>query len=177
MFFFCVLEKYSKGIKRSMIEYRIKQYRRFLYILLILAICALLTAIYMNYWGKVPSTIKIRAGIEETLNFDVPVSGRIYQSGGMYRDEAVYQGEAIESLSDRVESIPISLSSDVTLRASQIDHYIMDLKLFGVFPYKSVDIQVIRDKTLIPSGIPIGIYVRTNGILVVWIGEFENEQG
>ena len=31
--------------------------------------------------------------------------------------------------------------------------------------------------TLIPSGIPIGIYVKTNGVLVVGIGEFENERG
>lgn len=154
-----------------MIEHRIKLYRRFLYILLVFGICALLAAIYMNYWERVPSTIKIRAGIEETLNFEIPVSGRIYQRGDTYRDEAV------ESISDQVESIPIDLSNDVTLRASQIDHYIMDLKLFGVIPYKSVDIQVIQDKTLIPSGIPIGIYVRTNGILVVGIGEFENERG
>ena len=37
----------------------------------------------------------------------------------------------------------------------------MDLKLFGVIPYKNVDVEVIQDKMLIPSGIPIGIYVKT----------------
>ncbi|MDE5596436.1 MAG: SpoIVB peptidase, partial [Lachnospiraceae bacterium] len=31
--------------------------------------------------------------------------------------------------------------------------------------------------TLIPSGIPIGIYVKTDGVLVVGIGEFENPSG
>lgn len=148
-----------------MIEHRLKNYRRFLYILLAFGICALVAAVYMNYWERVPSTIKIRAGIEETLNFDVPVSGRIYQD------------EAVESVSSQLESIPVNLNRGVTMRASQIDHYVMDLRLFGVIPYKSVDIQVIQDKLLIPSGIPIGIYVRTNGILVVGIGEFENEKG
>lgn len=151
-----------------MIEHRLKNYRRFLYILLAFGICALMAAVYMNYWERVPSTINIRAGMEETLNFDVPVSGRIYQDK---RDEAV------ESISSQMESIPVNLSRGVTMRASQIDHYVMDLKLFGVIPYKSVDIQVIQDKLLIPSGIPIGIYVKTNGILVVGIGEFENEKG
>lgn len=148
-----------------MIEHRLKNYRRFLYILLAFGICALMAAVYMNYWERIPSTVKIRAGIEETLNFDVPVSGWIYQD------------EAVESISSQGESIPVNLSRSVTMRASQIDHYVMDLKLFGVIPYKSVDIQVIQDKLLIPSGIPIGIYVRTNGILVVGIGEFENKKG
>ena len=35
----------------------------------------------------------------------------------------------------------------------------------------------VRDKMLIPSGIPIGIYVKTSGVLVVGIGEFENSEG
>lgn len=145
-----------------MIDYRIRRYRRFLYILLAAGLIALVTTIYMDYWKKVPSTIKIRAGVEQELDFRVPASGEIYQE------------EAVESLS---KSIHVNFSRGVTLRANQIDHYTMDLKLFGILPYKSVDIQVIQDTTLIPSGLPIGIYVKTNGVLVVGIGEFENPDG
>lgn len=146
-------------------EYRLKNYRRFLYILLAAGLIAIFTAVYMDYWQKVPSTIKIRAGIEQELNFHVPVSGEIYQP------------EAVESLSTQVESLHVDFSKGVTLKANQIDNYVMDLKLFGVLPYKSVDIQVIQDKMLTPSGIPIGIYVKTEGVLVVGIGEFKNLEG
>lgn len=142
-----------------------KRYRRFLYIILACGLIALLATTYIDYWRKVPSTIKLRAGAEQTLDFHVPVSGEIYQE------------EAVESISTRIESLPVDLSRGITIKAGQIERYKMDLKLFGFFPYKSVDVQVIQDKTLIPSGIPIGIYVKTSGVLVVGIGEFENGQG
>lgn len=142
-----------------------KRYRRFLYIILACGLIALLATTYIDYWRKVPSTIKLRAGAEQTLDFHVPASGEIYQE------------EAVESISNRIESLPVDLSRGITIKAGQIERYKMDLKLFGFFPYKSVDVQVIQDKTLIPSGIPIGIYVKTSGVLVVGIGEFENGQG
>ncbi|MDE6664403.1 MAG: SpoIVB peptidase [Lachnospiraceae bacterium] len=148
-----------------MSEYKLKNYRRFLYILLAASTIALLTAVYMDYWRKVPSTIKIRAGVEQQLDFHVPASGEIYQE------------EAVESISTRVNSLHVDFSKGVTLKANQIDNYVMDLKLFGIIPYKSVDIQVIQDKMLTPSGLPIGIYVKTEGVLVVGIGEFKNEKG
>ena len=148
-----------------MTDYRTRRYRRFLYILLTAGLIALVITVYIDYWKKVPSTIKIRAGVEQELDFRVPASGEIYQD------------EAVESLSSQVESIHVNFSKGVTLRANQIDHYTMDLKLFGILPYKSVDIQVIQDTTLIPSGIPIGIYVKTDGVLVIGVGEFENSSG
>ena len=146
-------------------EYRIKIYRRFLYILLTVGVIALITTVYMDYWKKVPSTIKIRAGVEQQLDFHVPASGEIYQN------------DAVESISSNIASLHVDFSKGVTLKANQIDNYVMDLKLFGIFPYKSVDIQVIQDKMLSPSGIPIGIYVKTEGVLVVGTGEFKNMNG
>ena len=164
MFFFCVSKN---GLERNMemTDYKIKRYRRFLYTLLVVGVVGLLAAVYVDLWKRVPSTIKIRAGIEQDLDFHVPASGEIYQE------------EAVQSLSTQIETIHVNFARGVTFKANQIDSYKIDLKLFGILPYKSVDIQVIQDVTLIPSGIPIGIYVKTEGVLVVGIGEFENENG
>ncbi len=148
------------------------------------AVAALIVTVYLTYWNKFPSTIKIRAGVEQELDFRVPVSGKIYR----VREEdsapvssvkgAEDKGrKAVESLSGSVESIPVNFAHTVKVRANEIDTYQMDLKLFGVIPYKNVDVEVIQDKMLIPSGIPIGIYVKTSGVLVVGIGEFENSEG
>ncbi len=148
------------------------------------AVAALVVTVYLTYWNKIPSTIKIRAGVEQELDFRVPVSGKIYR----VREEdsapvssvkgAEDKGrKAVESLSGSVESIPVNFAHTVKVRANEIDTYQMDLKLFGVIPYKNVDVEVIQDKMLIPSGIPIGIYVKTSGVLVVGIGEFENSEG
>ena len=148
-----------------MTDYKLKNYRRFLYILFASGLAALIAAVYIDYWKKVPSTIMIRAGVEQELDFRVPASGEIYQQ------------ESIESVSTQVEGLHVNFTKGVTFKANQIDNYRVNLKLFGILPYKNVDIQVIQDKTLIPSGIPIGIYVKTQGVLVVGVGEFKNQTG
>ena len=162
-----------------------KAYRGFLYLLLTAAMIALMAVFYFTYWDKIPSTIKIRAGVEQELNFRVPVSGEIYRVGenatqvfympGSGQSERSAQVE--ESISNSVQSIHVDFTHTVKFKANEIDTYQMNLKLFGILPYKNVDIEVIQDKMLIPSGIPIGIYVKTSGVLVVGIGEFENDEG
>ena len=51
----------------------------------------------------------------------------------------------------------------------------MQVKLFGILPFKQVGIRVIEDQELIPVGVPIGIYVKTEGVLVVGTGEFASQ--
>ncbi len=164
-----------------------KKYRAFLWMLLFAGVAALFLAAYSSYWDKIPSRIKIRAGVEQELDFRIPVSGEIYRTG---KGEEAAPVSAVSDLSkadekalengkaaDSTESLHVDFTHTVKLKANQIDTYQMNLKLFGVLPYKSVDIEVIQDKMLIPSGIPIGIYVKTEGVLVVGIGEFENSRG
>ncbi len=172
-----------------MSRHKERAYRTLLYMILAGALIALAGTIYYSYWSRIPSTIKVRAGVEQSLDFQVPVSGEIYR---VYHDESVQEAT---SLSDAVgaaetvrkesgysteaasQSVHVDFSHPVKVRASQIDNYQMDLKLFGMLPYKSVDVQVIQDKMLTPSGMPIGIYVKTEGVLVVGIGQFEGEDG
>lgn len=162
-----------------------KAYRGFLFVMLVAAAIALITVVYIGYLDKIPSTIKIRAGVEQELDFKVPVSGEIYRveetvaqvSSMPETESSIKTGQIAESMSDSVQSIHVNFAHTVKVRANEIDTYQMNLKLFGVLPYKSVDIEVIQDKMLIPSGIPIGIYVKTNGVLVVGIGEFESDEG
>ena len=167
-----------------MTEQQERKYRGFLWLLLLAGIAALLFSIYFSYWNKIPSQIRIRAGVEQEFDFRVPVSGEIYRmpeeaapvasvTDVDEKDEAfLLAGEE-----NSADSIHVDFARTVKLKANQIDSYQMNLKLFGVLPYKNVDIEVIQDKMLIPSGIPIGIYVKTDGVLVVGIGEFESSGG
>ena len=152
--------------------------------LLLAGISALLFTIYVSYLDKIPSQIRIRAGVEQEFDFRIPVSGEIYRTTEEAAPVAsvtdVDEGDEAYLLAEeerRAESIHVDFARTVKLKANEIDTYQMDLKLFGVFPYKNVDIEVIQDKMLIPSGIPIGIYVKTDGVLVVGIGEFESSSG
>lgn len=55
--------------------------------------------------------------------------------------------------------------------------YSMQVNLLGFLPLKEVDIQIIDDRELIPCGIPVGLYVEFQGILVTNVGEFTGYHG
>lgn len=145
-------------------------YKRILYFLLAFGILAVMASLYYSIWCSVPSTIMVKAGVEQKLDFRVPASGVLY------REAVEASGNSGKSL-PKEQSVYVDFSKPVTVMANQVDRYKLQLKLFGVIPLKDVDVEVIQDIRLKPAGIPIGIYVKTKGVLVVGIGEFEGENG
>lgn len=139
---------------------------------IILAALGMGSAWIIFTWEKIPASIRIKAGVRQELNLNVPVSGEVYL-------EQEPEGEAVPAAGMQMqrvkssESISVNLKEPVVLVANQMQTYKMDVKLFGVVPFKTVDVQVIPDEMLIPAGVPIGIYVKTDGILVIAEGEFE----
>ena len=151
-------------------NYRILIYRKILCWLLALGVIGILITGYFLLWNRVPSTIMLIAGAEQELDFKVPASGELYK-------EAVEVSQIPDLDVEAKESIHIDFGKPITVKAGQIDMYKLDLKLFGIIPLKEVDVEVIGDVRLKPAGIPIGIYVKTRGVLVVGIGDFEGENG
>ena len=145
-------------------------YKKFLYMLLIAGVFAVMASVYYSMWSSVPSTIMIKAGVDQELDFRVPASGELYK-------EAVEASSGASIRANRQKSLHVDLAKPVTVKAAQVDQYKLYLKLFGMIPLKEVDVEVIQDIKLRPAGIPIGIYVKTRGVLVVGIGEFEGEKG
>ena len=158
-------------------------------ILCLILICAL-TALFICWmlliWERVPGMIHIRAGVQQELDLNVPVSGELYRND----TEEEHAGKESQSGEDAVaaarmnavnplpqKSLSVNLSEPITLYAEALDSYCLRLKLFGLIPFKTVQVEVIDDKTLIPAGIPIGIYVKTEGVLVIATGEFEGPDG
>ena len=124
---------------------------------------------YSYYYKQIPNTIKIQAGKEETLNFGIPASATLYKDA-----VEVSQMDASNIPKD---AIYFDLAQDVTFLANEQVDYNLDVKLFGMIPLKQVKVEVIQEKMLIPMGMPIGIYVKTDGILVVGTGNFTGNDG
>ena len=121
---------------------------------------------YKNYYDKLPGTIILEAKKEQVLSYNLPVSGTLYLSA---------QEESVEASTKAISEL--DFGSDITLVASRPQNYIIKTKLFGFIPFKNVDISVVDEVSIIPIGVPVGIYANTDGLLVVQIGEFENETG
>lgn len=139
-----------------LVKKRKRRYKTLIWSVFSVAAAALLGGWLFYTWEKIPASIRIKAGSEQELSLNVPVMGEIYSP---YREKE--------------EVIPVNLSRPVTVMANRMQEYTMDVKLFGVIPFKTVNVQVIPDKMLVPAGVPIGIYIKTDGILVIAQGDFE----
>lgn len=123
----------------------------------ILCIPLLMAAWTYLSWEKIPSTIHIKQGETQEFDFALPATAQISR-----------QDKKIGSL---------DLGKPVTFFASDADTYDMSVKLFGFIDFKETQVSVINRMKLKPVGKPIGIYVKTKGILVIECGEFEGEGG
>lgn len=142
-----------------MVKVENKKYQLFLFILLIISSGTLFFNLCLNWYEKIPSHINLRSGEETSFDLNVPAFGEVYKVEA--NGKALY----------------VNFNREVVMKGSTLDSYRMDVRLFGVFPLKSVDIEVIEDQMLIPAGVPVGIYLETDGILVIETGGFENAQG
>ncbi len=155
-------------------ETKVQRYKRFLIYTLITSIITLVITGYFYCYSKVPSQLKIRAGMEQTLEFGIPVTGE-FKKKQEYPEAVTVSEQPGSNVPSGI--VNMELSDSVTLCAMQTEVYDLQLKLFGMIPLKEVEVEVIDDEALIPAGIPIGIYVKTEGVLVVGIGEFNGQDG
>lgn len=127
-------------------------------------------------WERIPASIRIKAGVEQQIALNVPALGEVHPAEKK-REEAILATGMQVRQTGTGESLRIDFSRPVTLIANQTQNYMMDVRLFGVLPFKSVDVEVIPDAMLIPAGVPVGIYVKTDGVLVIAQGDFEGPDG
>ena len=144
---------------------RLRIYRACLCAVLILAGMGLLGYSYYLVDSLIPSVIYMRAESEESLALDIPAKGEIL-SVSEQGTSNIPKG-----------AVTLDLSQPVTMKTGTADSLEMQVKLFGILPFKQVGIRVIEDQQLIPVGVPIGIYVKTEGVMVIGTGEFRSVNG
>lgn len=92
--------------------------------------------------SSIPSVIHVRAESEESLKLSIPARGEIVNVSR--------QGNS--NIPDG--AVTIDLSRPLTLKTGNADNLQMQVKLFGILPFKQMGIRVIEDRELIPGGSP-----------------------
>ncbi|NCC44376.1 MAG: SpoIVB peptidase, partial [Clostridia bacterium] len=69
------------------------------------------------------------------------------------------------------------VSLDSSVEVSQRGSYRVGCRLFGVIPLKTVKVSTIEPQSVYASGSPVGIYMETNGVLVIDSGEIKDKNG
>ena len=135
-----------------------KCYKRFLYICLSLSLLTLMATWIWEVWNTIPSNIFVRAGEEQGLEFYIPATASIYKD-------------------HQLKQVNVNLNRELTLLGEALDTYTMQVELFGFIPFKEAEVSVIDERLLTPAGYPVGIYVQTDGILVIDTGSFLDQNG
>lgn len=141
----------SSGLEDCMI----KRLRRIFILFLIVDLCVAGYLMYHIMETSIPDSLYAVVG--ETEHIELP----------FFCDMA----ESKETLQITNKENGYSMTSGDT------GNYQIPVKMFGLLPVKNVDVHVIEKMKVAPSGEPIGIYVETNGLLVLDTAEIEAKDG
>lgn len=134
-------------------------YRRILYMILIVSCIYTGFVIYSYIDHIIPDKIHIVVDEEEEFNFQLPIEAKIESDNA---EVSFTKASNIPS-----NQITINLNEAFSLKSGKTGNYQIKMKLFGFLPIKSIDVSVIEQTQVIPCGFPVGIYLETDGILVV----------
>ena len=82
------------------------------------------------------------------------------------------EGEPAPSYSNLfvTEEIKSGLT-EASANAYASEGYTIEYKLMGLIPLKEARVEVLKPAYVIPGGVPIGIYMETEGILIIGTGD------
>lgn len=144
-------------------------YRRFLVGAFVVTLVGIFTYYIYYIENSLPENIHIMVNTEEEFNFSLPFSGEadLTQVGAINLNQKLVDGERIH----------MDFSRPFTIRADQTGDMKIALRLFGILPIKEVSVKVLDEMLVVPCGETIGIYVETDGLLVLGTGEVTGQDG
>ncbi len=132
--------------------------------------CLIYALLFFHFYFEsvIPDEIYIGASRKGILHFSVPF--------------AILQSDSTEVVLTDKSNIPsqalnLTPEEPFGIYSEEIGTYELRLKLFGWFEYKSIHIEVVEDTAVIPCGQSIGIYLESDGILVVGTSAITDEKG
>lgn len=105
-----------------------------------------------------PDEINIIANGEQQFDFGLPINGFIKSTVAV---------SEMGTSNIPANQIKIDMHKPFTLKSGDGGSFVMVCKLFGLINLKSVKIDVVDKEYVIPCGMPIGIYIQTDGVLVI----------
>lgn len=159
---------------------RLQKYRRFVFALLLCSLAGLGICSYLFLKDQVPDHILVEEGTEVPLLMRFPYNSII-------EEEAVEVGS--RGSSDipegklnlyRGSSVSENAQGNGLLgggRNSSEQQLAIQCSLFGVIPLKTVEVEAVQRQSLYAGGTPVGIYIQTEGVLVIGTGEVDGLDG
>lgn len=137
-----------------------KRYKTGLYCTLIILLVLGAFIYEYAFYRQIPDTLYLQKGKTEEIEFALPVSATLEQPKDSYIE--TWENRQLEIGNGGIE---------------EKNAYVWKLRLFGLIPLKEVEVKVIDEENVYPIGVPIGIYVKTDGVLVAGMGNIKTPDG
>ena len=147
---------------------RNKLRRLLIYVLLCSTI---FTGFFSIYYVRrmIPEKLRVVRGEENQIQLQLPLSATLTAQG---REVTLSDASNIPS-----DQIHVLLNDGFSLYSEQLGEYELALDLFGLFRFQSIEVEVVDTEMVVPCGCPIGIYLETDGILIVGTGQITAMDG
>lgn len=118
---------------------------------------------------RIPDHLNIVAQEMEELDLELPFDVTLYSES----EEVVLGNES------NIPSSQIHLKTDesLSLYAKNQGSYRIGLNLFGKIRFKEIQLDVVDSQYAIPCGLPVGIYLKSKGVMVIGTGRIVGEDG
>jgi len=124
-------------------------------------------------WGyvkfAVPDRLNLVVSEEEIFHFTLP-PGVTLESDS----EEVVLGNASNIPAGKVR---IQTAEPVSMYGASEGSYHLGMKLFGLIRMKDIQVDVVDTRYAIPCGSPIGIYLKSDGVMVIGTGRITGPDG
>lgn len=128
---------------------------------------AMFSWVYINF--AVPDHLNLVVSEEEIFDFALP-PGVTFES----ECEEVVLGNASNIPDGKVR---VQAAEPVSMYGTTEGSYRVGMKLFGIIDMKDIQVDVVNDMYAVPCGMPVGIYLKSDGVMVIGTGEIVNEAG
>ncbi len=136
---------------------------------LLAGFCWVLFFSYFTIRASIPDRIRVEQGQEEHFDFHLPITGEVAQEG---LEVFGNQSPAVDT-----DKVRLDLNQSFSLKAKQQGSYSISCKLFGLIHMKEMAVEVVEEAQVVPCGMPVGIYVKTDGVMVIGTGTVIGSDG
>lgn len=126
---------------------------------------------FSYYYMKriIPDQLNVVAEQEEYFHFAMPLDVTLSSDS---EEVVLNNGSNIPS-----NQIRLQLNQPFSVYSENQGSYRLDLKLFGWLKFKDIQVDVVDTRYAVPCGSPVGIYLKSRGIMVIGTGEVTGTDG
>ncbi len=118
---------------------------------------------------RIPKRISVVVQQQEELDLALPFDVTLFTDS-----EEVVLGSPSKIPSDQIR---LKVDEPLSLYASRQGSYRLGISLFGAIQLREIELDVVDAQYAIPCGVPAGIYLKSDGVMVVGTGRIRDQSG